>query len=61
MITDAELAAHIEKQKWTEQVVQETFEKQPPSTIKSLAQDAISLSRKYLEQVVDRHLQINQD
>jgi hypothetical protein len=57
MATNAELSKMIEKQRWTEKVVEETFDGVPDSNFnKRMAQMAIAQSRKHLEAAIDIHL-----
>ena len=57
MVTNAELSKMIEKQRWTEKVVEETFDGVPDSNFnKRMAQLAITQSREHLEAVIDIRL-----
>jgi hypothetical protein len=59
MATNAELSKMIEKQRWTEKVVAETFDGAPDCFNKKMAQLAMAQAREHLEAVIDSRLQSN--
>jgi hypothetical protein len=56
MVTNAELSEMVAKQRWTEKVVEETFDGAPEDFNKKMAQMAIAQAREHLEAVIDGRL-----
>jgi len=59
MATNAELSQMVLKQIWTEKVVAETFDGEPDTFNKKMAQMAMAQAREHLEAVIDSRLQSN--
>jgi hypothetical protein len=56
MVTNAELSKMIEKQRWTEQMVEETFDGAADCFNKRMAQMAIAQAREHLEDAISIHM-----